>query len=314
MRRCLTQVVFAVAMMSPLPALAQNQPCPPGAWFCADAEVQVPAPSKQAPTPAAVDDEEEQPAPPPVKPPHRRPRAQRADLPPPPQGPQPPVVIYQPVAPTAPPPNIIIVTPGYRRYAPAPPPMPPRARPRARSEWGVNLRVEGMSFGSKNSAANAAMGGVGLGLRYRPVPAFAMELGVDVIAGNDYNGFERTEVPISLSGLLYLTPRSRVQLYLTGGMHFSRAQVRSADPSPLLQPLESGEYGETYTYFGGQGGLGLEFRVSRRVGINLEGLAFYRGRLNAEGRAPEFVDPEDPSRTTNRSAGGMARAGITLYW
>ena len=312
MRRCLTQVVFSVAMILPLPALAQQNNCPPGAWFCADAEVQVPPPSKQASPPPAAEDQEEPAAPPPAKRTRRR-------RPPPPaadhEG-QPPVVIYQPVAPTAPPPNVIVVTPGYRVYRrrPAPPPRPPAIKRRWRSEWGVNLRVEGMTFGrSKHSGESAAMGGVGLSLRYRPIPAFAIDAGVDVLVGNDYNGFRRTEVPFSLSGLLYLTPRSRVQLYLLGGMHFSRAEVRSSDPSPLLLQTNSGDYGESYTYFGGHGGAGLEFRVSRRVGINLDGIGFYRGRTDS-GRTPEFIDPNNPNRTTNKSAGGMARAGITLWW
>ena len=49
MRRCLNLVVVAAAMSISVPALAQSK-CPPGAWFCAEAEVQVPQPQlPQAP-------------------------------------------------------------------------------------------------------------------------------------------------------------------------------------------------------------------------------------------------------------------------
>jgi len=51
MRRCLPQVIVAAAMSFSLPALADGNGsrCPPGAWFCADAEVVVPAPAQRAP-------------------------------------------------------------------------------------------------------------------------------------------------------------------------------------------------------------------------------------------------------------------------
>lgn len=196
-------------------------------------------------------------------------------------------------------------------------PPPPVARPQQAwsSQFGVALRVEGMTFGtSKTAASNAAMGGAGLSLRYRPLPAFAIDLGVDVLAGNDYNGFSRTEIPLSLNAMIYLNPRSRFQVYLFGGMHVSRAEVKSTLPDFRLQRTDEGEYSTKYTYLGGQGGMGFEFRVSRRVGIFLDGLGFYRGRLGADGTPPEFVDPRNPQRTTNKSAGGLARAGISLWW
>ena len=322
MRRSLTHVVVSAAAMSlslslSVSALAQNkQGCPPGSWFCADVSVAPPVqpaapqhPQRQqaAPPPAELD-EPEAPAEPAQPPPPAR-RQRRAP---------PPEVVYQQVP--EPPPQVIIVTPGYGQYhhpvRPVPP--PPVAEPQHRRwhpEFGLNLRAEGAAFGGRSSGASGAagMGGVGLSLRYRPVPAFAFDLGVDVLAGHDFNGFQRVEVPITLSGLIYLNPRSRVQVYLLGGAHISRAQVRYDRPAKQLSLTDDGtEYGADYTYFGGQGGGGLEFRVSRRVALNLDVVGFVRKRID-DGRLPEFID-ERTQQTTNTSGGALIRGGLTFWW
>ncbi|APR82900.1 Hypothetical protein A7982_08249 [Minicystis rosea] len=271
-------------------------------------------PERQRPQVAPPAEEEEPiaPAPEPVAPPARR--AHRAV----PQGAPPPVVVYQQVP--APPPQVIIITPGYGGgYAPGRPvrpvPPPPVARkPRWQSEVGLNLRVEGLAIGqARGAASTAGMGGVGLSLRYRPIPHFAFDLGVDVLAGNDYNGFQRVEVPVALNGMLYLNPRSRVQVYLMGGAHISRAQVRSEFAAPQLRETDDGrQYGANYTYFGGQGGGGLEFRLSRRVALNLDALGFVRKRID-DGKTPEFIDYQS-GRTTNTSGGALIRGGLTFWW
>ena len=354
MRRCLTPALIVAAMSFPLTAFADDN-CPPGAWFCdnapavddeddapADALPEVdesePPPPPEAlplPPPAA------EPPPPPPAPPHARHRG---------RGPQPPVVIYQP-APSAAQPRtkIIIVAPGVARprivrnhhrprvvarphceeYAappppppavvmPAPPPAPARVgvKRRWQSEWGLNLRLQGVGFGGDEDgkSKDAGMGGVGLSLRYRPVPAFALEAGVDVLGGTDYNGFERVELPVSLNGILYVNPRSRAQFYFTGGVHWSSATVSSDKPDPRLSPdPESDGFATEYSYFGGQGAIGLEFRVSRRVALNIDELAFVRARTNDEGTPAEFTDP-DTGKTTNTSGGGLFRGGLTFWW
>jgi hypothetical protein len=307
MRRCLTQVVFAAAMSLSLPALAQdnaNKNCPPGSWFCAQAEVQIPPPP-------AVSVEVKVPAPPARRPPPP-PEPIEVEVEPPPAAP-PPVVVYQP-APPPPPTRVIVVSPGYPRYVrQAPPPMAKRARPKWRSEWGVNLRVEGISLGRTGAAEGAGMYGAGFSLRYRPVPAFAFDAGLDILGGTDYNGFDRRETPFSLSGILFVNPRSRVQFYLTGGIHFSHAKAQSEQESPLLSPDEDEDgFSAEYNYFGGQGGAGLEFRLSRHVALNIDALGFIRHRTN-DSEKPEFIEPET-GRTTANSAGGVFRGGLTFWW
>jgi hypothetical protein len=160
------------------------------------------------------------------------------------------------------------------------------------------------------------MGGMGVSFRFRPVPAFAIDVGLDVLGGRDYNGFTRTELPLSLSGLLYVNPRSRVQFYLIGGLDWSYAEARSSRPSPLLSrdfdDFDGYDHHAEYTYFGGHGGLGLEFRLSRHVALNLDAMGFVRSRTD-DGAAPEFFDPRT-GRTTNTSGGGLARFGVTFWW
>jgi len=343
-------IVAAAALSQPAVALAD---CPPGAWFCEDAgpdNVQVIAPPEEEavpPPPAAVEvvPEDEELPPARTAPSHRRA--------------QPPVVIYQPAQPvpqvqTQAPARtqIIIIAPGarthvVRRHHPAvrvaPPPAPPPpvrvmtaparlrtplaapAKRRWQSEWGLNLRLQGVSMGGdgdrrdngeQSAHPDAGMGGFGLALRYRPVPAFAVEGSFDILGGTDFNGFDRVETPFSLNGILYVNPRSRAQFYLTGGVHWSSATVTSEDADPRLSPNPDGNnFSAEYKYFGGQGGIGLEFRVSRRLALNVDALAFIRKRTDdgAETGPAEFSDPRS-GQTTNTSGGGLFRGGMTFWW
>ena len=315
MRRCLTAALSLLALSAPVTAFAQENPnCPPGAWFCEDADVQPPPTVAPAPPPGAA-----QPLPPPAQPAPQRGSTTVVIPPPPPGRPAaPPVVIYQPV-PSQPPPQVIIVAPGTYPPPVAPvravPPPAKKGKPYVwRREWGLNLRLEGVAMGQgKGADESAGMGGMGLSLRYRPLPALAFDVGVDLLAGKDYNGFDRTEVPISVSGILFVNPKSRVQFYFLGGVDWSHADVESDDYSPLLaDEAGNGGYKTEYSYFGGHGGIGLEFRLSRRVALNIDGLAFVRSRTD-DGPMPEFVDPNS-GRTTNTSGGGLFRGGITFWW
>ena len=204
------------------------------------------------------------------------------------------------------------------------------------SEWGINARVEGIGFGGDSNnnmagAQNASMGGFGLSLRYRPKGIFnqhiALDTGFDVFSGLDLNGFQRVETPFSLNGLLYLNPHNTLQLYIIGGVNWSRASVRSDSPSPLLTAAHDGTgYSADYKYFGGQLGVGLEFRLSRRLAFNVDALGFMRSRSDIKAdddqhnmnntkstKAPEFINAET-GQTTNTSGGGLFRGGLTLWW
>jgi len=297
MRRCFSSLFFvALSVLVPAQALAQDD-CPPGSWFCEEVEV-APPPEATAPPPEPAGEPAAEPKSAPA------PRAANSA-----EKPPPPVIVYQPV-PDAPPPQVVIVQPGsaVRKVPPPPPPAKKRAW---RERFGLNLRLQGVVLGGhENADPDAGMGGLGVSFRYRPAPAFAIDFGADLLAGVDYNGFERVETPLALTAMLYVNPKSKVQFYFMGGINGSYAHVESDTYSPLL--AEEGGYEEDYSYFGGHGGVGLEFRLSRRVALNIDTLVAIRGRTD-DGDVPEFRDP-DTGRTTNTSGAGMFRGGVTFWW
>jgi hypothetical protein len=195
--------------------------------------------------------------------------------------------------------------------------VPPPPRKRKRSEWGVNMRIQGVLMDDEDRHDDAEMGGLGVSLRYRPIPHFAFDLGLDLVGGTDWAGHERRETALLLSGMVFFNPRSKVQVYTLGGIGVSGARVtfdeETLDDGDGTRTV-SGEREEEYSYFGAHLGAGLEFRLSRKVTLNLDVVGFIRGRTDelAE-REPEFVD-QDTGRVTNTSGGGLGRAGVTIYW
>lgn len=259
--------------------------CPPGSWFCAP-------PPQQKATPAGqpvdslqqLPDPEEAPPPPPPR------HVRRA----PPPEPPPPPVVYEP-----PPVGAMerSETPPPYEYAPPGPPYPSPRR-----EWGLNLHLEGATIGH-GSQGDASMAGFGAGLRYKPTRHFGIEGDLDVYGGHDYSGNNRSETAFALNGLLFLNPRSHVQVYLLGGIGFSGAHV-SSDATP---------YDASYHYFGAQAGAGLEFRLTHTLAFNFDFRGFIRGRTDGNAQSnPEFVDAY--GRTTNTSGGGLFTGGMTLYF
>jgi opacity protein-like surface antigen len=181
-------------------------------------------------------------------------------------------------------------------------------------EWGLNLHLGGIAMGSGRSG-DAAMGLIGLGLRFRPVPAFAIEANIDVAGGTDYNGFRRTETMGTMNALVYLNPKSRAQFYLLGGIGLSSARVSEGSDTWDTKSMYGGGYysygDQKYTYFGGQGGAGIEIRLSRVVALNFDVRGFVRSRVDNRGGV-EFIDAS--GRTTNTSGGALVNGGITFYF
>jgi opacity protein-like surface antigen len=294
---------FSLVMGVSAVAAAQQSPnCPPGSWFCADA--QVPGLGSAQITVGGGAQTQLQPLPPPQQ-----------VLPPPvivpeqnvPQ--QPPVVVYQP----APPPVVVVrpmmppqPQPDYRTYYVRRPVMMPR------QEWGLNLRLEGAFIGNGYGINGAGLGGFGAGLRFKPTPWFGIEAGADFAIGRDYNDYARNETAFTLSGLLFLNPRSRAQIYLLGGFGWSIANVTNDVNSPYGPLANMNQAGDSYHYFGGQAGIGIEYRLSRNIAVNVDARGFLRGRTD-NSNTPEFTDPAS-GKTTNTSGGLLMTGGLTFYF
>jgi len=290
---------LALLTFSGVAAAQQNPNCPPGSWFCADTHQQSAAPAGQPLVLQPLPGPHEAPPPMPVPPPPGHTTYIYGA-----GGPPPPVVVYQP-----PPPVVVYQVPRY--YAPPPPPVyyyrPPRPV-QQRNEWGLSLHGEGAALGhSQYATHDSGMGGVGFGLRYRPVPVFALEADVDFLGGRDYNGFQRDETAATLNGMFFLNPKSRAQLYLLAGFGWASAHVTDDSLGYVSHTMD-------YDYFGGQGGIGIEFRLAKHFALNFDSLAFIRARIDSgAAQTPEFTDPQT-GETSNTSAGVLFRGGMTFYF
>ena len=273
---------FSARLLSALPVLAvlaipsiahaDDKNCAPGDWFCGDTQ----PPSKDGalqPLPSSAEEKAEP--------------ARRAGTPP-------PVVVYQP-------PPTVVVQP---REAPPPYYYVPRAAAK-RSEWGLNLHVGGLFMG-KGQDDNAGMGQLGFGLRYRPIPYFAVEADLDFAGGRDYNGYRRNETAFTLDALVFLNPKSKTQVYLVGGVGWSGA--KAIDDRSGHDDVEY-----HYGYFGVLGGVGLEFRLSKVVALNVDLRGFIRGRID-DNRHDYYEFTDASGRHTNTSGGGSLNGGLTFYW
>lgn len=207
----------------------------------------------------------------------------------------PPVVVYQPPPPT------VVVQP---RDAPPPYYYVPR-RPPPKKEWGLNLHLGGAMMGSGRDG-NAGMALAGLGLRFRPIPNAGIEADLDFAGGRDYNGYRRSETAFTLNGLIFLNPKSTTQVYFLGGFGWSGA--RAIDDRDGYDKMEY-----KYGYFGVQAGVGLEFRLSKAVALNVDLRGLIRGRVDDNRRQnPEFVS--DDGKSSNTSGAGLLQGGLTFYW
>jgi hypothetical protein len=224
--------------------------------------------------------------------------------------------------PPAAPPEVVVV-PQYQpppQYVYQPPPQRPVYVYAPQPVWGasrlgVDLRVDGAAgFGGSLGHNAYGMGGAGLGLRYRATPHFGIEVGVDVLGGRDYNDLHRVEVAGSLGGLLFVNPRSRVQLYLSAGVLADHARATgdgNATPAPGAgNSLATAPAALEYNHVGGYGGLGLEMFATRRLSFHIDARGIIR--QNVGGDSPEFTDAN--GKSTNTSGGVVGSAGMVFYF
>ena len=181
------------------------------------------------------------------------------------------------------PPTVVVV----KQKAPTPP--PPKKRERK-----VGLHADfGGTFGPE-----VTMGGFSGALRFRPKEYLGIDLGSGYFVGNDYQGFDRTEIPVTANLLFFVNPQHKLQVYflLGPGMTIGRVYL----------PTETREM----IHVGGQAGMGLELRLAPAFALNVDARGIIRHRVDSDPR-PEFFDG---TRSTNTSGGAMLTFGATFYF
>lgn len=203
-----------------------------------------------------------------------------------------------PAAGPLPPPESAVEGAAPAVYDAPPPPPPPKAG--RRSEWGVQFRLQGAPM-SKDASPDAGMGGIGVSLRPRPSPYFAVDFGLDFIGGRDFNGDRRNESAFTINPMLFINPRNKVQVYFLAGLGAGSARV------------ERGSTLREYRYIGVDAGAGVEFRLWQRFAFSGDVVGFVRDRTDAHGGGPEYVEAST-GRYTDSSTGALFRIGGTYYW
>jgi hypothetical protein len=142
------------------------------------------------------------------------------------------------------------------------------------------------------------MGGFSGALRFRPKEHVGIDLGSGYFAGNDYQGFYRTEIPLTANVLFFVNPQHKLQLYFLMGPGFSFGRVHTFNEVRRM------------THIGGQAGIGLELRLAPAFALNVDVRGILRHRIDSDPR-PEFTDG---TRSTNTSGGAVLTFGGTLYF
>lgn len=166
------------------------------------------------------------------------------------------------------------------------------------SPWALAMRLQGVMLDGRRGS-DARLGGIGASGRYTLNPVVTLDLGLDSIVGRDYNGFDRSELSLSFSSLFFLNQHPVIRTYVLVGLNTSMARV------------EVYRDDQTWGYFGGQAGLGLDIALDSRVSLNVDVVGFMRGRTDSRAaREPEFTDSR--GRVTNTSGGGLLRGGVVF--
>lgn len=187
------------------------------------------------------------------------------------------------------PPTVVVVNHTSRAPTPVAKAPPPPKRDR---KVGLHFDMGG-TFGPR-----VLMGGFAGALRFRPKKHVGIDLGSGYFAGNDYQGFYRTEVPVTASALFFVNPQHRLQLYFLLGPGLSFGRVDTFDEVRRM------------TYVGGQAGIGLELRIAPAFALNADVRGVLRHRIDSDPR-PEFIDG---ARSTNTSGGAVLSFGGTIYF
>jgi hypothetical protein len=187
------------------------------------------------------------------------------------------------------PPTVVIV-----KHKSTPPTQTVQTPPPPKRDRKVGLHFDvGGTFGPQ-----VLMGGFSGALRFRPKEHVGIDLGSGYFVGNDYQGFYRTEIPVTANALFFVNPQHKLQLYFLIGPGVSFGRVDTFNEVRRM------------THIGGQAGIGLELRLAPAFALNVDVRGVLRHRIDSDPR-PEFIDG---ARSTNTSGGAVLTFGGTLYF
>jgi len=199
----------------------------------------------------------------------------------------PPADTSSPVVVKTKPPTIVVV-----KHTPAPQAQVAKPPPKRDRKVGLHFDVGG-TFGPQ-----IVMGGFSGALRFRPKEHIGIDLGSGYFAGNDYQGFYRTEIPLTANMLFFVNPQHKLQVYFLLGPGLSFGRVDTFNEVRRM------------THVGGQAGIGIEFRLAPAFALNVDVRGVLRHRIDSDPR-PEFFDG---TRGTNTSGGALLTFGGTFYF
>ncbi len=188
---------------------------------------------------------------------------------------------------TKPPTTVVVVN----KNGSVPPPQAAPPKPRDR-KVGLHFDVAG------TLGPQVTMGGFNGALRFRPKEHVGIDLGSGYFVGDDFQGFHRSEIPVTTNLLLFVNPQHKLQVYFLLGPGMSIGRVDTFDETRRM------------IYVGGQAGLGLELRLARAFALNFDARGVLRHRVDRDAR-PEFVDG---TRATDTSGGALLTFGATFYF
>ena len=165
------------------------------------------------------------------------------------------------------------------------------AKPPPKRDRKVGLHFDvGGTFGPQ-----VVMGGFSGALRFRPKEHIGIDLGSGYFPGNDYQGFYRTEIPLTANMLFFVNPQHKLQVYFLLGPGLSFGRVDTFNEVRRM------------THVGGQAGV---VEAPRVVKPRIDVRGVLRHRIDSDPR-PEFFDG---TRGTNTSGGALLTFGGTFYF
>ena len=186
------------------------------------------------------------------------------------------------------------VHPHYHRLHRAPPQAP---------RWALGLHLTGLSTNQMFDDEPVVLGGAGGHLRWRTY-RWGAELAVDAVGGEFVDGhISRVSVPIQASGLLYLVPEGRFNLYFVGGVRVV--------PTVIRWDYQNVKETQEFAEFGLHGGIGADLNLGPHVALTADLRIFGVLRADDEPAGAHYADAE-PAVLPGDSTGVQLNLGVNF--